>query len=136
MKRFKSLICWIIAIIFTIIIATYQRMTGPTYPKTATVTLNNSELKFKLIRSYGDGDAEIKLRVPDKEIKGTVTFKRYKSFDGWTTAALKRQGDYLVTALPHQPPAGKIEYLISLGDAQKQVNVTPEPVILRFTGKV
>jgi len=136
MRKFKSLFWWLFAVIFTIIIASYQRMTGPSYPKDATVTLNNNNLKFKLIRSHADGDAEIKLVVPDKNITGKVTFKRYKSFDKWSTVEMKREGDNLLSSIPHQPPAGKIEYFVSLGDDKHQVNLTPEPVIIRFTGKV
>lgn len=136
MRQFKSLLWWIFAVIFTIIIAMYQRITGPTYPKDATVTLNNNELKFKLIRSHSDGDAEIKLAVPDKDIKGTVTYRRYKSLDQWTTVDMTRKGESLIFLLPHQPPAGKIEYTICLGNNTEHVTLTPEPVIIRFTGSV
>jgi hypothetical protein len=136
MIRFKSLLWWIFSIIFTIFIAVYQRTTGPTYPKEAALTLNNRELKFKLIRSQGDGDAKIKLLVPTQTTNGKVTYKRYKSYDTWTTVDMVRDGDNLTASLPHQPPAGKIEYMITLGNDKEQVNLTPEPVIIRFTGKV
>lgn len=136
MKRFKSLLWWVFAVAFTIGIASYQRMTGPSYPKNALVKLNNQELKFKLIRSHSDGDAEIKLPVPDKNICGKLTFKRYKSYDSWSTVDMIRNGDYLIASLPHQPPAGKIEYTVSLINNNEQVKLTPEPVIIRFTGAV
>lgn len=136
MKRFISFLWWIFAIVFTIAIASYQRITGPTYPKDSTVNLSNSELRFKLIRSHGDGDAEIKLYIPNKEIKGKIYFKRFKSFDKWTAADMVRNGDNLSFSLPHQPPAGKIEYLVRLDNGLQQVNLTREPVIIRFTGKV
>ena len=136
MKQFKTLLWWIFAIIFTVVIAIYQRVTGPTYPKDATVTLNNNELKFKLIRSHSDGDAEINLAVPDQDIKGTISYRRYKSFDQWSTFDMSRDGESLKFLLPHQPPAGKIEYTISLGNKTQHVNLTPEPVIIRFTGSV
>jgi hypothetical protein len=136
MKRFTSFLWWIFAIVFTIAIASYQRITGPTYPKDSTVNLSNSELRFKLIRSHGDGEAEIKLYIPNKEIKGKIYFKRFKSFDKWTAADMVRNGDNLSFSLPHQPPAGKIEYLVTLDNGLQQVNLTREPVIIRFTGKV
>lgn len=136
MKRFISFLWWIFAIVFTIAIASYQRITGPTYPKDSTVNLSNSELRFKLIRSHGDGDAEIKLYIPNKEIKGKIYFKRFKSFDKWTAVDMVRNGDNLSFSLPHQPPAGKIEYLVRLDNGLQQVNLTREPVIIRFTGKV
>ena len=136
MKRFISFLWWIFAIVFTIAIASYQRITGPTYPKSTTVNISNSELNFKLIRSQGDGDAEIKLFIPNKEIKGTITFKRFKSFDTLTTAKMVRNGDNLSFSLPHQPPAGKIEYKITLDNGLQKVDLTTEPVVLRFKGEV
>jgi hypothetical protein len=136
MKRFKSLLLWIFAIIFTLFIAAYQRTTGPTYPKNAEVSLNNRELKFKLIRTHSDGDAQINLFTPSRVIKGKLTYKRYKSFDPWTTVDMVRVDDNLIASLPHQPPAGKIEYMISLSADKEYVNLTPEPVVLRFTGEV
>lgn len=136
MKLFISFLWWIFAIVFTLAIASYQRITGPTYPKTSTVNISNSELNFKLIRSHGDGDAEIKLFIPNKEIKGKIVFKRFKSFDTLTTADMVRQGDNLSFSLPHQPPAGKIEYKITLDNNLEKVDLTPEPIVLRFTGKV
>ena len=136
MRRFISLLWWVFAIVFTIAIASYQRITGPTYPKDSTVSISNSELKFKLIRTHGDGDAEINLFIPNKEIKGKITFKRYKSFDTLTIADMVRKGDNLSFSLPHQPPAGKIEYSVSLDNGLQKVNLSPEPVVIRFTGKV
>jgi hypothetical protein len=136
MRRFKSLIWWIFAIIFTLAVASYQRITGPTYPKDAKVNLSNSELIFKLIRSHSDGDAEIKLYIPNPEIKGKIIFKRYKSFDKWTVADMVRNGDNLSFSLPHQPPAGKIVYQVRLDNGLQQINLSSEPIILRFTGKV
>jgi len=136
MKRFNSFLWWIFAIVFTLAIASYQRITGPTYPKTATVNISNSELYFKLIRSHGDGDAEIKLFIPNKEIKGKIAFKRFKSFDTLTIANMVRVGDNLSFSLPHQPPAGKIEYKITLDNGLEKKDLTPEPIVLRFTGMV
>jgi hypothetical protein len=136
MIRFTSFLWWIFAIVFTIAIASYQRITGPTYPKTATVNISNSKLNFKLIRSHGDGDAEIKLFIPNKEIKGKIAFKRFKSYDTLTIANMSRIGDNLLFSLPHQPPAGKIEYKITLDNGLEKIDLTPEPIVIRFTGMV
>ncbi len=136
MTRDKSMFWWIFAIIFTIAIAYYQRITGPTYPKVASVNINHTEMKFKLLRSQGDGDAKIRLHIPGNEVKAQIFYKRFKSFDKWTTVEMKREGAYLIGALPHQPPAGKIEYTVKLSSPTESVNLTTEPVVIRFKGEV
>ena len=47
-----------------------------------------------------------------------------------------RVGDNLSFSLPHQPPAGKIEYKITLDNGLEKKDLTPEPIVLRFTGMV
>ena len=136
MTKGKSIFWWIFAVIFTIAIAYYQRVTGPTYPRRTTVTINHVKMNFKLLRSQGDGDANIKLVVPQNEIEGQVIFKRFKSFDSLTTVEKKRDGEYLTASLPHQPPAGKIEYRVILSSVSEKVNLTAEPVVVRFKGEV
>jgi hypothetical protein len=50
---------------------------------------------------------------------------------------MERRGDTLIGMLPHQPPAGKIMYTISLESPdQASVAVTNDPVVLRFKGDV
>ena len=136
MTRGKSTFWWIFAVIFTIAIAYYQRVTGPTYPKLASVNINHIDMDFKLLRTHGDGDANIKLYIPCNEFKAQLFFKRFKSFDKWSTVEMKREGEYLTASLPHQPPAGKIEYRIKLSSASEYVYLTKEPVVIRFKGEV
>ncbi len=136
MTKGKSIFWWIFAIIFTITIAYYQRVTGPTYPVRTNVTLNNVKMEFKLPRSQGDGDANIKLLIPKNEFNGKVIFKRFKSFDSWTTVEMKRDGEYLTASLPHQPPAGKIEYRVVIYSTTENASLTVAPVVIRFKGEV
>ena len=137
-SRNKSIVLWIFAIIFTLSSAIYQRMTGPTHPKKVDVVMQDETYSFKLIRSHGgDDDAEIKLEYPDY-FKGKVLYKRYKSHDDWSTALLKRtEDDVCIAKLPHQPPAGKLEYKILIIDKDRnEYIVNEEPVVIRFKGGV
>jgi hypothetical protein len=110
----KSVLWWIFAIIFTVVIAIYQRMTGPTYPERGTVTLNNNVIKYKLIRTAdNDKDAEIAVEVADKSVTGAIQYKRFKSHDSLSSAPLMRSGNKLIFMMPKQPAAGKMEYSIS-----------------------
>ena len=79
----------------------------------------------------------MKLTVPDQQVTGFIDYRRYPSPDRWTRQALQREGDTLAGRLPHQPPAGKLEYWVVLSTAQVQaVPLTAETVEIRFRGDV
>lgn len=133
----KSYLFWILTIIITLVSVIYQRATGPTYPIKGKATIGNETVKYKLLRSYGGADnAEISIDEPSGKLNGTFTFKRYKSHDEWTSVEMLHQGGKLVAYIPHQPPAGKVMYEISLSDGINAVKITDEPVVLRFKGDV
>ncbi len=155
-SRRKSIGLWIFAIIFTLSSAVYQRMTGPTHPKRVETSIQGESYTFKLLRSHGgDDDAEIKLRFSD-DIKGKVLYRRYKSQDEWTTVIMKPivadksqdEDSFLskifskpkynekMAFLPHQPPAGKLEYLVVLKDGANEYQLNEDPIVIRFKGGV
>lgn len=132
----QSIYLWIFAVIFTISSAIYQRMTGPTHPERAKVTMKGESYTFKLIRSHGgDDDAEINLDIP-QNMRGRVLYRRYKSSDEWTIVPMLRDGEESKAKLPHQPPAGKLEYLVKINDGDDDYQLTEKPVVIRFKGGV
>lgn len=136
MKIFKNSLFWIISIVLTIAFASYQRMTGPTYPIIGTTVIDNQTVSYKLLRTWGgDQDARVEIEVPET-ITGEVIYKRYKSHDEWLTVPMVKDGNKLVAVLPHQPPAGKIMYEIVLRSGDKTVKINEEPVVIRFKGDV
>jgi hypothetical protein len=134
----KVVYVWIFSVIFMGAVASYQRLTGPTHPKRGDITLAGSDIHFSLLRSFGGhGDAEITVIVPKSDITGKIILKRYKSHDEWKESMMIRAGDTLKAYLPHQDPAGKIMYQISLSsNGSVYQNLTNEPVVLRFKGVV
>ena len=134
----RSWLLWLVAFVLTLLSAAYQRMAGPSYPVKGTVVVNSVQVAFRLPRSHGgEGDAEIRLNVPDRDVGGLVELRRFRSRDSWSRQALTRAGDTLIAQIPHQPPAGKVMYRILLGrDEGPPVALTPEPVIIRFRGGV
>lgn len=134
----KSVLLWVIAFILTVITAIYQRMTGPTYPITNEVTFNGKVIKYSLDRSHGgEDDHLIKIRTDDPNINGIIFWKRFKTSDEWTKDSLMYQSGYLTGLLPHQPPAGKLIYKISLYKDGKAYNLNDgHPVVIRFKGDV
>jgi hypothetical protein len=136
--KMKSTLLWIATVLFTIVIAYYQKTTGPTYPVRGTVNLIEQEIKFKLLRSYNSGiDMPISFEAADPNIIGQIKFKRFKSHDDWTIKSLKRDGILLSTTMPSQPPAGKLIYEVYLGtNLENLKSLTKEPVIARYKGAV
>jgi len=134
----KKVAWWLIAFIITISTAVYQRMTGPTYALDGKVDLNDSVISYSLARSHeGKEDHEVSIEAENREIEGHIFYKRYKTDDMWTTLPMLRKGDSLTARLPHQPPAGKLEYKVILTYKGKEASLSGErPVVIRFKGRV
>jgi len=133
----KTWLIWIFAIIFTVVIAGYQRRTGPTYPVKVKKEIGQTVIRTELIRTYdGQGDAKVILNIPDTSIKGKVQFRRFKSYDNWTSAPMIRKGDSLIASLPHQAISGKVMYHISLIKGKEEFLLNDDPAVLRYKGHV
>lgn len=133
----KKLLFWILALIITLAAAIYQRKTGPTYPKEINLSIQNKKYTFSLPRSHGgDSDCIIKIPNSDSKLKGKYRYRPYPSNRQWITLPLIQLQDTLVAQLPHQPPAGKLEYEITLKKETLSYPSTPKPVIIRFKGHV
>ena len=74
--------------------------------------------------------------VKTREVAGEFRWKRYKSHDTLQAVGMDLTDEGLVAYLPHQPPAGKVMYEITLYYNNQAFDITPEPVILRFKGTV
>lgn len=136
-SRLKNTLLWILAIVLTLSIVVYQRATGPTYPVKGTIEISSGTIDYKLLRSHDtEINAPVEVEVQDKEVTGKLTFKRFKSYDEWTTIDMHRKGGKLISELPFQPAAGKIEYHVSLYKEGKEYKLNDEPVIIRFKGAV
>lgn len=134
----KSIILWLIAFVLTILTATYQRITGPTYPVSGEVVLVGEPIEYKLDRTHGgEGNHQIEISASDEAICGELYWKRFKTNDEWTSVEMTRNEGKLVADLPHQPPAGKLIYKVIL-QKDEQIVTLPEEggVVIRFKGDV
>lgn len=134
----KKITFWLIAFLITASTAIYQRLTGPTYPIRGKALVNDSEIAYKLLRSHeSTRDYEVRIKLENEEITGRLIYKRHKTADPWIKIPLVRKEDLLVGSLPHQPPAGKLEYKVILSSKEKEISLSGEkPVIIRFKGPV
>lgn len=152
MKRF---FLWFLAFVITIGAAYYQRKSGPTYPKSIDVALNDTTYNLKLVRSLGlDERPEVKLKIYDPDIKARIFFKRFRSEGPYETHDFKYKvypvDSYLMNKvfniteerglfaeIPQQPPAGKIQYYIEITDSKGTITLFREnPIVIRFKGAV
>lgn len=133
---------WILAFLITIGAAYYQRKTGPTYPKTEEVTVNNIKYKVKLDRSLSlDYPSEIKLAVTDSLATVRLFYRRfptseeYKPVDFVFKSSKRFIGFRAV--VPQQPAAGKLQYYFEITDSKEtRTYLKEKPVVLRFKGGV
>lgn len=134
----KKILIWTLALVISLIALIYQRKTGPTYPKPYKIQIGNDTYKGKLLRTHA-GVRECLLQVPvdDKDITGHIYYKRYKTNDEYKSVRLVPYHQELCGVLPHQPPAGKLQYYVELVKDNKIYAIAKEePVVIRFRGDV
>lgn len=129
---------WIIAFILTLLTAAYQRVTGPTYPISGKVNIDGKVISYSFDRSHGGNeDHLIKIKTNENDISGLLQWKRFKTSDDWETSSLAYKEGFLTGTLPHQPPAGKLMYKITLEKNEKFFSLNDgHPVVIRFKGDV
>jgi len=137
-QRWISPLLWALAALLTIGLAAFQRMTGPSYPVRGEVELAGHTVPYSLPRSHGGpGGLEVILRPPAPEARTSLRWRRFPSQDEWQELALVANGDQLHAVLPHQPPAGKVEYAIELElGGERAVLPVRGTVVARFRGPV
>ncbi len=133
----RPLLLWLLALLITTSSAVYQRLTGPTHPLRGSAEIAGKPIKFRLIRSHGgDGDALVRVPASNPEVTGSLAWKRHKTRDPWSYLDMRREGAELTAALPHQPPAGKLDYRVILSARGERVTLAGAPVTIRFKGAV
>ena len=132
-----SWLWWALAIVITLASAHWQRVSGPTYPVSGEVTLGGSTIAITLDRSHGGTDDQpVRVQASDGEIGGEVAWRHFPTAEPWTTVPLQRHGEWLEASLPHQPPAGKLEYQVRLRRGAEAATFPPRPAVTRFKGDV
>ena len=130
----KKAAYWFLAIVITLALSIYQRMTGPTYPKKVVVELSGENYKVKLPRSGVQKDEVITLKdVPQTQGDMTLHYRRYPTSDEYTTVDFKYIDGEWQAALPVQPVAGKLQYYITVDGKNYPAD---EPVVIRFRNDV
>ncbi len=129
---------WFAAIVLTMALAVFQRMSGPTHPLRGKTRLGAEEISYRLLRSHGgEGGLPVGLEVPSEEVRGTVQWRRFPTQDQYSDLAMVFSDNQLQAEIPHQLPAAKVEYRIVLQSQDDQQMVpAAETVVARFKGAV
>lgn len=138
-SRTTSVVLWVAAFLVAVALGYFQRTTGPTYPKRGTIEMGDTEIDYKLLRTHGgEGGLRISLPVVPPGIEGVVEWRRYPTSDLFVGLPMARDDDNgLLAVIPHQPPAGKVEYRVLLEDGGSVVRLPEdEDVVARFRGDV
>ena len=136
--KVKKVLFWVLAVVISLAAMFYQRMTGPTYPIKYEISYQNQEINFDLPRSNNGrpGDYPVEVQLPEG-FSANLIWRLFPTENPWDTLVMERQGDILSTSLPHQPPAGKIEYHMELMVDGELIDLhEDENVVIRFRGDV
>ena len=134
----KNILLWVISFILTLLLAYYQRVTGPTYPISGSVLIDNREIDYRFDRTHGgENDHVVSFNIGSQNFTGNLLWKHYKLNEDWNEIPMINNNGVLTASLPHQPPAGKLVYKIVLGNSKNKFQVPiDEPVVIRFKGEV
>jgi len=144
--RTKKIILWILSFFVTLLVAYYQRISGPTYPLKEKHRIASNVFYSHFPRSCTRGkECEISVQVSFpggksekiflKNINGKIKLKRHKSYDKWKYLDLAKEGARLRYILPEQPSGGKLEYQVFVYNENRLLFETPL-VIVRFKNEV
>jgi hypothetical protein len=137
-RRGREVLLWIIAFVLVLGAAGYQRFTGPSYPARGIFEVAGRSYDYRLVRNaLTTGEARV--AIPDPGVPGALHFKRYRTDDEFTSLPLEVDGGEQVGYLPVQPPAGKLEYFLTLRAPDGVIRVPDQAdgnVIIRFKDPV
>lgn len=128
---------WAVALLLTVASAVWQRRSGPTRPVRGSVEVGGTTVGYRLLRSHGgDGDQPVRVTAADASVSGSVVWRRFPTSEAWRELPMARRADGLEAYLPHQPPAGKLEFQVRLRKGADEAVVPDRPVVTRFKGHV
>jgi hypothetical protein len=129
----KKSVYWILAVVITLVLSVYQRVTGPTHPKSVTVEVNGEQYKVKLPRSGVQHDETVTLKGVPSDVDAQLHYRQYPTPNDYTTAEFSWNEGEWKADLPVQPVGGKLQYYITVGGKDY---LADEPLLIRFRNDV
>ncbi len=139
-SRKISAALWAAAFVVTVLLALFQRMTGPSYPLRGEASLSTGEvITFRLPRSdEGRGTLRVTLPKPAADQSLSLEWRRWPTDEEFSIIPMTDSGDDLLEAsIPQQPAAGKVEYRIrENSEGTPSLIPATETVVARYRGSV
>jgi hypothetical protein len=140
MANKKSVWLWLLSFLLTVVLAVYQRVSGPTYPVRGTESADGAAVGYKFYRSWTQGqELPVRIMTGNENKSAWLHYRRYPAPDGegWTITPMAKDANGFSGAIPGQPTAGKVLYKVELRSAEKTLWLNSgRPVIARFKGEV
>ncbi|MCM1531847.1 MAG: hypothetical protein NC048_04820 [Bacteroides sp.] len=136
----------LLAVVLTMLFAVFQRMSGPTNPKSGKVEVNGHKYAYKMPRSGTTGE-ETTVKFPNiiDNTSGASTqaasqgaflfYRRYPLVEGeeYTMVPMRWQDGSWTASLPSRPMAGKWAYYLQV---EGRDFFADSPVVIRYRGMV
>jgi hypothetical protein len=139
MKKTISVILWTLAFVFSILLAVYQRLSGPTHPLSRSEEVGGAHVAYTFLRS-GTSHEPLPVTVSgDGIVALRLHHRRYPLLEGdkWSVAPMVTRDGSFQGAIPGQPAAGKVAYKVEImtPDGAQWLN-GGMPVVARFKDEV
>ena len=138
--RRVSAALWVAAFLVAVLLAVFQRATGPSYPARGSVELTGGEaVAYRLPRS-DEGRGHLRVTIPHirDDVEAVLEWRRFPTDDPYRKLIMASDGEgRLAASIPGQPAAAKVEYRVVVSDAGGSTAVPEdEPVVARYRGSV
>lgn len=135
----KSTVLWLLALLLTLGLAIYQRLSGPTHPLRGHEDVSGVRVEYRFLRSWTSHEP-LPVRVSGNGLAAMrLYYRRYPLIEGeeWSwTQMLTRQGAF-AAEIPGQPAAGKVAYkVLAVTSSGAAWLNNGEPVVARFKNDV
>lgn len=139
-KRSTSVWLWVLSFVITVALGYFQRTTGPTYPLRGSASVGGTDITYRLPRTHG-GEGGLTVALPARNLERAVEleWRRFPTAEPWQRIpmAAGASSGALEAEIPHQPPAGKVEYRIVLTHGGGEVHIPEgQTVVARFRSDV
>jgi len=138
--RAVSAALWVAAFLVAVLLAVFQRTTGPSYPARGEIQLAGGEsITYRLPRSdEGRGTLRVRIPQPLDDLAAVLEWRRFPTDEPYRKLTMASDGeDWLVASIPGQPAAAKVEYrIVVTGGGGSTIVPAGEPVVARYRGSV